>query len=169
MVAKPSQISIKPSVTVWGENVTDMYRQEPYLSEECLTYFTHFPEWNTECFSCLYQINLRDTEWKPSRGHEEMARHLGELGALTMEHHSVPNTQTARLTEACKLQFQRDPMPFSGLCRHLHTHAYTHTQTYKENSFYPYYLSSDKVVFSKNTFLEINYMIFDWSLFLRYQ
>lgn len=47
MVAKPSQISIKPSVTVWGENVTDMYRQEPYLSEECLTYFTHFPEWNT--------------------------------------------------------------------------------------------------------------------------
>lgn len=89
-----------------------------------------------------------------------MAQHLGELGALPMEHHSVPNTQTARLTEACNSKSKGILMPFSGLYRHLHTHAYTHTQTHK-NSFYPYSLSNDKVVFGKNAFLKINYMIFD--------
>lgn len=77
-----------------------------------------------------------------------MARHLGELNALTVEHHSVPNTQTAKLTETCNSRSKGLLCPFlasAGIC----THAYTHTQTYKENSFYAYYLSSDKVVFSK--------------------
>lgn len=52
-----------------------------------------------------------------------MARHLGEVGALTMEHHSVPNTQMARLTEALTADPKGSYALFlasAGTCTHMH-------------------------------------------------
>ena len=56
-----------------------------------------------------------------------MARHLGELSALTMEYHSVPNTQTARLTEALTADPKGSYALFWPLQAPAHTCIHTHS------------------------------------------